>query len=69
MIEIQTKGDLMLETIKDQKKVLSNLDMKVNVAEKRLEKANRMAEETETRRKEAENKRIMRKGKKSWSWS
>jgi uncharacterized protein (DUF3084 family) len=59
MIEIKAKGDLMMETIKDQKKVLGNLDMKVKVAEKRLEEANRMAEEVETRRKKAENERMM----------
>ena len=45
MIEIQAKGDLMMETIKDQKLFLSNLEMKVKVAGKRLEEVNRMAEE------------------------
>ena len=58
MIEIQAKGDLMMETIKDQKKVLGNLDMKVKVAEKRLEEANIMTEEVETRSNEAENEYI-----------
>ena len=58
MIEIQAKGDLMMETIKDQKKVLSNLELKVNVAEKRLEEANIMTEEVETRSNEAENEYI-----------
>ena len=48
----------MMETIKDQKKVLSNLELKVNVAEKRLEEANIMTEEVETRSNEAENEYI-----------
>jgi chromosome segregation ATPase len=59
MIEIQAKGDLMMETIKTQKKVLSNLDMKVKVAEKRLDEANMMADEVEIRWKEAENERMI----------
>ena len=58
-MEIQAKGDLMMKTIKQQKKVLSNLEMKVKIGEKRLGEANRMAEEVEMRMKEAEDERMM----------
>ena len=49
----------MMETIKDQKEVLINLRSEVNTAETRLKEANRMTEEMEMRRNNAENERMV----------
>ena len=49
----------MMKTLKQQKKVLSNLEMKVKIGEKRLGEANRMAEEVEMRMNGAEDERMM----------
>ena len=57
--EIQSKGDLMMEAIKDQKEVLINLRSEVDLAEMRLDDAFSVTEEMEIRRKKAENKRLM----------
>ena len=57
--EIQSKGDLMMEAIKDQKEVLINLRSEVDLAEMRLDDAFGETEEMEIRRKKAENERLM----------
>ena len=48
-----------MKTFKQQKKVLSNLEMKVKISEERLGEANRMAEEVEMRMKGAEDGRMI----------
>ena len=57
--EIQSKGDLMMEAIKDQKEVLINLRSELDLAEMRLDDAIGVTEVMEIRRKKAENERLM----------
>ena len=57
--EIQTKGDLIMEAIKDQKEVLINLRSEVDLAEIRLDDAFMVTEEIEIRKKKAENERLL----------
>ena len=57
--EIQSKGDLMMEAIKDQKEVLINLRSEVDLAEMRLDDAVSVTKDMEIRRKKAENEGLM----------
>ena len=57
--EIQSKGDLMMEAIKDQKEVLINLRSEVDLAEMRLDDAVSVTKVMEIRRKKAENEGLM----------
>ena len=57
--EIQSKGDLMMEAIKDQKEVLINLRSEVDLAEMRMDDAVSVTEEMEVRRKKAEMENLM----------
>ena len=57
--EIQSKGDLMMEAIKDQKEVLIDLRSEVDLAEMRLDDALRVTEDMEISKKKAENERLL----------
>ena len=54
--EIQSKGDLMMEAIKDQKEVLISRSSEVDLAKMRLDDAIGVTEEMEIRRKKAKTR-------------
>ena len=57
--EIQSKGDFMMDAIKEQKEVLINLRSEVDMAEERLDDALRKTTEMEGKKKIAEKERLL----------
>ena len=57
--EIQSKGDFMMDAIKEQEEVLINLRSEVNMAEQRLDDAMRKTTEMEGKKKIAEKERLL----------
>jgi len=57
--EIQSKGDFMMDAIKEQKDVLISLRSEVDMAEERLDDALRRTTEMEVKKKMAEKERLM----------